>query len=190
MTRRTGVWLWRWRSNPLRRTSDVVEAWLLLAACVLAVAGGLLSAVLTSGVMQRSADRVRAESRPMAAELTAEATHGPARPSSAALVWGTVRWTDRDGTAHTGRARVPAAARPGNQVTVWTNGRGRLTSPPASAADATFQAALGGLWAGTAAVGAVLGGVKLVRGRLDRHRMAQWAEEWALVDSQWGRKTG
>ncbi|MEU2879366.1 hypothetical protein ABZ651_24505, partial [Streptomyces sp. NPDC007070] len=39
VTRRAGVRWWRWRRNPLRRTSDVVEAWLLLVAWTLAVLG-------------------------------------------------------------------------------------------------------------------------------------------------------
>ncbi|MET8244245.1 hypothetical protein ABZV31_07305 [Streptomyces sp. NPDC005202] len=190
MTRRAGVWLWRWRRNPLRRTSDVVEAWVLLVASVLAVLGGLLAGLLTAGAMQQSADRVRAQSRQVSAVLTQEPTHGTARPTSSALVWGTVRWTDPDGSTHTGRARVPAAATPDSRVTVWTDGHGKLTSQPASRADAAFQSALGGIWAGTATVGAVLGGAKLVRAGLDHRRMDQWAEEWARVDTRWGRKTG
>ncbi|MFE2508849.1 Rv1733c family protein [Streptomyces naganishii] len=190
VTRRAGVWLWRWRRNPLRRTSDVVEAWILLVAWVLAVSGGLVAGLLTAGAMQQSADRVRAQSRPVAAVLTQEATHGAARPTSSSLVWGTVRWTEPDGSAHTDRARVPATARPGTSVTVWTNGHGALTSPPASAADTAFQSVLGGLWAGTAAAGLVVGGSKLVRARLDHRRFEQWADEWARVDTRWGRKTG
>lgn len=190
MTRRPGVWLWRWRRNPLKRTSDVVEAWILLAAWTLAVVGGLLAGLLTAGAMQQNADRVRAQSHPVSALLTRDATHGAARPASGALVWGTVRWTDADGTAHTGRTRVPATATPGAHITVWTNGHGALTAQPASPADTAFQSFLGGLWAGTATVGLVIGGAKLLRARLDHRRFDQWAEEWARVDTRWGRKTG
>ncbi|MFK4148724.1 hypothetical protein [Streptomyces sp. NPDC004065] len=190
MTRRAGVWLWRWRRNPLRRTSDVVEAWIVLVAWVLAVAGGLVAGTLTAGAMQQSAERVRAQSRPVAAVLTEQAAHGAARPSSSALVWGTVRWTEPDGSTHTGRARVPATAPAGAPVTVWVNGRGALTAPPASPADTAFQSVLGGLWAGTAAVGLVVGGAKLARSQLDRRRFGQWDDEWARFDSRWGRKTG
>ena len=38
----TRAGLWRLRRNPLRRGSDLVEAWVLLVACVLAVVGGAL----------------------------------------------------------------------------------------------------------------------------------------------------
>ncbi|MYS43445.1 hypothetical protein GTY23_19820, partial [Streptomyces sp. SID5998] len=59
VTRRAGVRWWRWRRNPLRRTSDVVEAWILLVAWTLAVLGGLVAGLLTAGAVQQSADRVR-----------------------------------------------------------------------------------------------------------------------------------
>ncbi|MGV9343672.1 Rv1733c family protein [Streptomyces spiralis] len=190
VTRRAGVWLWRWRRSPLRRTSDVVEAWILLVAWALALAGGLLAGVLTASAMQQSAQRVREQSRPVSAVLTHEAAQGSARPTSSALAWGTVRWSEPDGSTHTDRARVPASATPGSHVTVWTNGHGMLTSPPASTADTAFQSGLGGLWAGAATAGLVIGGAKLIQSRLDRRRFDQWAEEWARVDTWWGRKTG
>jgi hypothetical protein len=184
------VWLWRWRRNPLRRTSDVVEAWILLVAWVLAVAGGVLAGVLTVGAMQQSAARARAHSRPVPAVLTQQAAQGAARSAGSTLMWGTVRWTDPDGAVHTGRTRVPVSATPGSHVTVWTNGQGALIPPPPSSADSAFQSALGGLWAGTATVGLVIGGAKLVRGRLDHRRFDQWDKEWARVDTPWGWKTG
>ncbi|MFF8594251.1 hypothetical protein ACF061_22910 [Streptomyces sp. NPDC015220] len=190
MTRRAGMWLWRWRRNPLRRTSDVVEAWILLVAWVLAVVGGLVAGLLTAGAMQQSAQRDRAQIHPVSAVLVRDPAPGAARPTGSALVWGMVRWTDPDGSVRTGRTRVPADAAPGAPVTVWTNGRGALTSPPPSPADTAFQTVLGGLWAGTATVGLVVGGAKLARNRLDRRRFDQWAEEWARVDTWWGRKTG
>ncbi|WP_344048622.1 Rv1733c family protein [Streptomyces thermoalcalitolerans] len=190
MTRRAGVRLWRWRRNPLRRTSDIVEAWILLVAWVLAVVGGVLTGVLTTGAMQRSADQVRSTTHERSAVLTREAPHGASGPANSALKWGTVRWTDPDGSVHTGRTRVPASAAPGTHVTVWTNGRGVLTSPPPSRADSTFQSVLGGLWAGAATVGVVVGGTKLARSRLERRRLDQWDEEWARVDTPWGWKTG
>ncbi|MFF9125586.1 hypothetical protein ACF09J_20170 [Streptomyces sp. NPDC014889] len=190
MTRRAGVRLWRWRRNPLRRTSDVVEAWILLVAWVLAVACGVLAGVLTAGAMQQAAERVRAGTRSVPAVVTQEATRGAVRPVGGALGWGTVRWTDANGSAHTSRTRVPVSATPGDHVTVWTNGQGTLVPPPASSADIAFQTTLAGLWAGTTSAGVVIGGAKLARTRLDRRRFAQWDDEWARVDTPWGWKTG
>ncbi|MER6982908.1 hypothetical protein ABT317_39585 [Streptomyces carpinensis] len=167
-----------------------MEAWILLVAWVLALAGGLLAGLVTAGAMQQSAQHVRERSRPVSAVLKPGTTQADARPTSGAVVWGTVRWSEPDGSTHTGRTRVPATATPGSHVTVWTDGHGTLMPPPASAADTAFQSVLGGLWAGTATVGLVIGGAKLVQSRLDRRRFDQWAEEWARVDTRWGRKTG
>lgn len=33
-------------------------------------------------------------------------------------------------------------------------------------------------------------GGRLVRGRMERRRMAQWDEDWQRVGPLWGRKTG
>lgn len=167
-----------------------MEAWILLFAWALALVGGLVAGLLTASAMQHSAERARAQSRPVSAVLTQEAARGSARSTSGSLSWGTVRWTEPNGSTHTDRARVPASATPGSHVTVWTNGHGRLTPPPASPTDAAFQSGLGGLWAGAATAGLVIGGAKLIQSRLDRRRFDQWAEEWARMDTHWGRKTG
>lgn len=37
------VRLWRWRRNPLRLRSDLVEAWIMLVTWVFALVGGLLA---------------------------------------------------------------------------------------------------------------------------------------------------
>lgn len=57
--RRTKKTLWRWRSNPLRRRDDVLEAWLVLAVWALIAVGGTLAGVLTA----RAADDVFAQQR-------------------------------------------------------------------------------------------------------------------------------
>jgi hypothetical protein len=152
--------------------------------------GGLVAGLLTVGAMEQSAARMRAQSHAVSAVVTREPAHGATRPAGGAQVWGTVHWTGRDGVPHTDRARVPVTAKPGSHVTVWTNGHGALTPPPPSSADVAFQSVLGGLWAGSATVGLVIGGAKLARNRLDHRRFDQWADEWARVDTRWGRKTG
>ncbi|MER7187064.1 3-deoxy-7-phosphoheptulonate synthase, partial [Streptomyces hyaluromycini] len=44
---RTRVRGWRWRQNPLRRKSDVVEAWIALAVAVLLGVAAPLAGALT-----------------------------------------------------------------------------------------------------------------------------------------------
>ena len=191
MTRRAGVWLWRWRRNPLRRRCDLVEAWVLLAAWIIALAGGLLAGLLTAGSMQESSDLARAEGRQVTAVLIRDPEHrATVHLEDGTLTWGTVRWTAADGSTHTGRTRVSATAHAGSRMTVWTDRHGALTPRPPSRTDAALQSALGGFWAGAATAGVVMGGAWLVRARLDHRRMDQWAEEWAQAATRWGRKTG
>ncbi|OIJ62754.1 hypothetical protein [Streptomyces mangrovisoli] len=190
MARRTGVWLWRWRRNPLRRRSDVVEGWIVAVACLLALAGAVFAGMLTAGAMEHSFDRARTESHAVSAVIAKDAAKRSAQSASGAVVWASVNWTDTHGTAHNGRVEVPAAAAPGSHVTVWTDAHGNLTAKPSSPGDAAIQSALGGVWSAAATIAVVFGLARIARARLDHRRMQQWAEEWATVGTRWGRKTG
>ncbi|MEW2267248.1 hypothetical protein ACGF5T_34870 [Streptomyces sp. NPDC047853] len=41
-------WLWRWRSNPLRRHDDVIEAWMVLVTWAVIVGGGAVAGLVTA----------------------------------------------------------------------------------------------------------------------------------------------
>jgi hypothetical protein len=190
-SRRGRVRMWRLRRNPLRRRGDVADAWILLAAWLIALAGSLITGLAAGSVVDHRLERQRAERRIVPAVLTVNA---PGRTSASAVddshVWATVRWTAPDGSARTGRTTVHPGARAGTPVTVWIDRRGRLTSEPLAPGDAAFQAAWTGTLVALAAAGAVLGGAQLVRVRLERQRLEQWDEEWARVDSPRGWRTG
>ncbi|MFG3203607.1 hypothetical protein [Streptomyces sp. NPDC048192] len=66
--RSTRVRGWRWRRNPLRRRSDVVDAWLLLAAWTVALVSGLVVGLLTADAVGHMTPRP-APSRPAATAL-------------------------------------------------------------------------------------------------------------------------
>ncbi|MEI5525467.1 hypothetical protein WB401_12950 [Streptomyces brasiliscabiei] len=170
---------------------DVVEAWVVLGAWVFAVAGGLLAGLGVTGAVERSLDRRRAERRAVSAVLIEDAAD---RKSAQAVdderVWGTVRWRAPDGAVRTGQARVSAESPAGTRVTVWTDRHGGLTSEPVTHQEAQAQAAMVGVVTAMGVGGIVLGGAWAVRGCLDRRRMARWDEEWARIDTPWGRKTG
>ncbi|MGW5658586.1 Rv1733c family protein [Streptomyces sp. NPDC003758] len=184
--------LWRWRRNPLRRTSDLVEAWVLLAAWVLTVVGGAAVGVMTAVVAERSFEGDRSERRAIAAELVTDAsnevsTHAGDRRRA----WAKVQWTAPDGkTRRTGRTKVPTGARAGSQVQVWTDAKGGLTSRPADPSEALVEATAVGVLATAATVGVVWVSTRAVRAVLDRRRMVQWAVEWELIHTRRGGKTG
>ncbi|MHC3467856.1 Rv1733c family protein [Streptomyces sp. 7R007] len=186
------VWLWRWRRNPLRRRADAVEAWVVLGAWVVTVLAGVLAGVAATRSVEHGLARERVEWRQVAARLvekapgTASAHSGNA---SGDRVWGRVRWTAPDGSAHTGQVRVRPGSAAGTTVGVWTDPQGRLVTKPASASQARLRASLiGGLVGVTAAAVPFVGG-RVLCGRLERRRMAQWDAEWARFGPLWGRKT-
>lgn len=186
-TGRSTARLWRWRSNPLRRRVDVVEAWIILAAWLCAVAGGLVAAWVTGSRADEGYDRMRAEHRPVAAVVVkaanSQATTGP---TSQRRVRATVRWTDADGHTHTGATRVKAGVSPGDRVGVWTNPQNHLTAEPPSPTSAMFQSAMVGLTAAGGTGVVVLIGLQGLKAGLGRHRMHLWADDWEQADRRWG----
>ncbi|WP_028800259.1 hypothetical protein [Streptomyces sp. 142MFCol3.1] len=183
------VLLWRWRRNPLRRRSDALEAWIMLAAWVLIVLSGVFAGLLTARTVERGLAVERAQWRSVAAQLTEDAVGTGATESASGLVWAKVRWTAPDGSAHTGQARVYAGTEAGTPVTVWTDRQGRLVTKPATASQAQTRSAMVGVLVGVSAAAVPFVGGRLARGRLERRRMDQWDQEWARIGPRWGRTT-
>ncbi|WP_406164726.1 hypothetical protein [Streptomyces sp. NBC_00996] len=102
----------------------------------------------------------------------------------------TVRWTAADGTARTGVARVDSANKAGSSTRVRLDERGRIVPEPATADEAELQSAVLGTAATVSASTAMILVGCLTCARLDRRRQEQRDTEWALTDSQWGRKAG
>ncbi len=185
------VRLWRWRSNPLRRRSDLVEAWLLLATLVLALLGGLFAGLAAAGAVGTALDDRRERSRPVQAVLVENARDAAPAPVSEdgdGGVWAKVRWTAPDGTARTGRAEVEPGSRAGTDVTVWNDDSGRLVSAPPEGAEAGFQIAMAGIMVSIGTGGLVLLGGWAVRSRLQRRVLAEWEAEWRQVEPTWRKR--
>jgi hypothetical protein len=199
-TKGTKVRLWRWRRNPLKRSSDVAEAWAVLAAGVLLAVGAPMVGVVTAVGVEEAAVRQSQELRTISAVL-AENAPAAARNvyidpnsdryigSNSDRVRATVRWTASDGSSRTGKALVPADRPAGTRTTVWLDGRGALHDPPASPGQAAELGVVIGSLAATGVCLLVVGGRRAVRFRLDRHREAQWEHEWAEVGAKWRHRT-
>ncbi|MEU5439877.1 Rv1733c family protein [Streptomyces griseofuscus] len=182
--------LWRWRSNPLRRHEDIVEAWVVLTVWVIVAFAGAVAGLVTA----RSAEHEFAEQRRHAvrAVLVAEAPHGvTADRQIDGRVRGSVRWAAPDGIPRSGQTLVDGGLKAGASVTVWQDDQGRLAlSQPTGRAEGHVEAALFGAAAALAVAAPVFGASAFARARLDRRRMARWDQEWDLVGPQWGPKTG
>ncbi|MEU9480214.1 hypothetical protein [Streptomyces sp. NPDC048191] len=182
--------LWRWRRSPLRRTSDLIEAWLLLVAWVVGVLGGATAGALAAAAADQGFEEDRSSRRQVVAVVLERAREaGPTHADVSTNASAPVRWTTPDGRIRTGRAAVPAHTPAGTRVRVWTSFRGDLASQPPGRSDAVLRSSLVGAGAAVAAGGAVWGSVRAVLALLGRHRMRQWALEWERADARRGGAT-
>ncbi|KUN05967.1 hypothetical protein AQI95_13600 [Streptomyces yokosukanensis] len=188
---RTRVRAWRWRRNPLRRHSDVVEAWTVLIVTVLlfvvvplvGVAAGLRAhthARTVAAAQRTERHQVRAVVVGDRTEPLSAVEGGRERPYRAE-----VRWTEPGRGTRTAWARVPAGTRTRDTVTVWLDTRGRSVTPPPGRSTVLQHAVTVGVCAagGTAAV--VLLGHAVERRIALRHRLAEWERAWARTGPRW-----
>jgi hypothetical protein len=189
-TKRVKVLGWRWRRNELRRHSDAVEAWIVLAAWAFATAGGAVAGVAGAQAVEAAQARSGAEHRPATAVLLGTVPRGAHAPATYDRVRANVRWTDAQGTVRTATADVKAGTAVGGTVAVWTDGHGHLVDEPASPAVAKARVVLAGSGVGLAGGLFVLAGGRLIRLRVERRATDRWGEEWERTGARWGRRTG
>ncbi|AVZ76728.1 hypothetical protein SLUN_35540 [Streptomyces lunaelactis] len=179
------VRLWRWRCNPLRRRSYVVEGWIILGlASVTFVAAPLVGAVACEAVRDARAHE-RHERHVTAATLEEDAAPAAAGATRAGAV---ARWAAPDGTARIGRVPVTGQPRRGARVDVWTDRHGAVTAAPVSAAAARIDAVLAGVAIAAFICLLALAGRRIVGWQLDRRRSELWACEWTRVGPRWDRR--
>ncbi|MFG3044390.1 hypothetical protein ACGFZR_05600 [Streptomyces sp. NPDC048241] len=187
----------RRRPNPLRRRSDVVEAWVValvvVLLCVVAPLAGTAAGLYTY-------DRARAHAEEQRAERHAVRAVVLGRPAAVPTVRGDrghayraeVRWAEAGPEPEQQKriavAPVPAGTRAGDTVTVWFDDRGRTVAPPPNDV-AVWQhtVAVGlGVAGGTAAI--VLLARAMERRVALRHRLAEWERAWARTGPRWTRR--
>ncbi|MEV7074738.1 hypothetical protein ACIQJT_26175 [Streptomyces sp. NPDC091972] len=185
-----GTWFWRWRSNPLRRRDDIVEAWIVLAVWTVMALGGTAAGLAATHTADEVFARQRAERFPVGAVLLTDESQrtSAVRPGSGRSL-GAVRWKAPDGSVRTDWTLVDTGLRAGSRVMLWQNGQGTLVTAPPSTREAAVEAGVVGALAGLALAGAVHAAGTLARWRLDRRRVEAWGREWDLVGPQWGRRT-
>ncbi|MFJ9012820.1 hypothetical protein [Streptomyces canus] len=182
---------WRWRSNPLRRRDDIVEAWIVLAVRVVVVVGGAVVGLATAHSTDEVFARQRAERHPVSAVLlkdVSKRTSTVRSPSGKSLA--KVRWTAPDGSLRTDSTLVHTGLEAGTHVVLWQNSHGSLVTAPPDVTKAGIEAGVLGTLAGLALAGAVRAVGAAVRRLLDGRRLSAWGREWDLMDPRWGHKTG
>jgi hypothetical protein len=191
---RTRVRGWRWRRNPLRRRSDVVEAWTVLAVTVLMVLGAPLVGAAVGWWAHDDARAVAAEQRAERHRVRAEVVgRVPDSPPTAQggreqSLRVSVRWKEAGGATKTVTARVPAGTAQGEKVDVWLDSRDRSVAPPPDETAVWQHTLATGACGAGVTVAVVLLGHSLVRAAAARNRLAEWERDWALTEPQWTRR--
>ncbi|MDC2954839.1 hypothetical protein PO587_10220 [Streptomyces gilvifuscus] len=191
---RTRLRGWRWRRNPLRRRSDVVETWTVLAVAVLLLVGAPLAGAVAGWWAHDHARAVAAENRAERHRVRAEVVGTP--PDRPATAPGgrdhsypvQVRWTDRAARPHTAQARVPAGTRRGDTVDVWFDSRERSVPPPPGDSQIWQHTVTIGTFAAGGAAAVVLLAHAVVRRVATRRRLAEWERAWARTEPQWTQR--
>ncbi|WP_030423396.1 hypothetical protein VM636_29170 [Streptomyces sp. SCSIO 75703] len=181
---------WRWRRSPLRRRVDTVEAWIVLLVWAVIAAGGTLAGLLTAHAADASFALQRAERQSVRAVLVADVPQSASPTQTAYRALVKVRWTAPDGTSRTGETLATSGLRAGSSIMLWQDRGGSLTGAPTDPANASVESALYGAGAAVAVAGLIYGTGALVRWRLDRRRLDEWAREWERVGPRWSRRTG
>ncbi|MFI7296608.1 hypothetical protein [Streptomyces sp. NPDC050121] len=179
------------RANPLRRTSDRVEAW-CSGLLLLVLALGLPAASVSAGLAayESTMRTVQAQSAERH-QITARVTSAfGAAPGSAADEKQKVKvsWIGRDGRRQIGTTYVPLATTAGSAVRIWVDRAETVQGPPMSADNATATGWLSGGMTAAGVYAAFVVGRKGVRLALNRRRYAQWDAEWHLVEPQWSAR--
>ncbi|MDX3866474.1 hypothetical protein ACKI1J_17320 [Streptomyces scabiei] len=186
------ILLWRWRRNPLRRRTDLAQAW---------IAVGLFLAVLaaTPAAMFLIGDTAYRHHKETARHQAATRHHTPAvlvhdaprhpEPGSyeakKTLYPATVRFTDPHGHIRTAKTDVAPALTAGSTVHVWVNAEGKITDPPLTTEQVRNRTMVYAVLAALAVplLGAAAYGH--ANRRLERHNLAQWDAAWADVAPRW-----
>ncbi|MER6031643.1 hypothetical protein [Streptomyces sp. NPDC001851] len=190
--------LWRWRRNPLCRTTDLAEAWLALVALMLIAVAAPVTGWLVGAAAQHSLQRAVREQQRTRHLVTATVVRdlGEVPPESdpdTTTARQTHRrvladWTAPDGSHRHGPALTDVKSPDtGDHFRLWTDPQGRITTRPLDSATATTHAVLAGTGAALLATGLVEAARRLAVWRMVRGRFARWDQAWDRAGPDWGK---
>lgn len=166
--------------NPLRRTSDRLEARLVLLAIVGYAPLAMLAASYASHWVYEAGVRAQhvVPARPVAAVvLTSVKSTKPV-----AKTWVPVRWTMGSRT-HTDTAPVSYGVPAGTTIRVWVDQRDRVTPPPPTTRQLDDQVLTAKVLAPLLMAQILVLSLLALRWYLNRQRFARWDSEWGLIDA-------
>jgi hypothetical protein len=173
--------LWRWRRNPLRRRTDLAQAWIALGLFVAVLAATPAAMVLVGDTAHRhykeTARHQIATRHDTPAVLVHDAPRHP-EPGSAeakkALYPVTVRFTDPRGHIGTAKTDVEPGLTAGSTIRIWIDAEGRITGTPLTTEQVRDRAMACAVLAAIAVPLLGLAAYTYANRRLERHNLAQW----------------
>jgi hypothetical protein len=179
--------------NPLRRRSDIIEAWLVPAAVVaFLMLAPLVAGLAAMGVRADNAGVQRVQqSWHHGQAVLLKAAPGPASSDHGGNTWtewAPARWT-ADGQQHTGEIPVPAGSTEGSRQTVWLDRAGHVMLPPMNPAEVSGTVDTAILLAVSVVAIVVAVSAGLIRWYLDQRRLATWEAAWIAVEPRWSHQS-
>jgi DNA-binding transcriptional regulator YdaS (Cro superfamily) len=179
--------------NPLRRSADRVETYLLAGLFLASAAATPFAVQAASHAAHEGAQHAqqaqRAARHQVPAVLAATAESGVSGYVLRADVAVDASWTSPAGAHRSGQVLAPADSPKGSAVLVWTDAAGDLTSPPLLDSQVTGQGQVAGI-AAVAGIGVLfLAEAAVVRHVLYRRRMVAWDADWRVTAQTWNHQS-
>ncbi|MEU5955501.1 hypothetical protein [Streptomyces sp. NPDC047525] len=184
--------LWRWRRNPLRRRTDLVQAWIAVGLFLAVLTATPAAVVLVGDAAHRHFEQSARHQADTRHRTTAVLVHDAPRhpePGSVeakkSLYPVAVRFTDRRGHTRTAEADVEPALTAGNTIPVWVSDEGELTGPPLTKEEVRDHTKGYAVLAAIAVPLAGAAAYACAHRRIERHNLAQWGAAWARTAPRW-----
>ncbi len=173
--------------NELRRTSDRIEAWCVIALIIAFVPLAVLSAACAVHWVH---DAVKEQRQSALRQVTAVLVHavpaGNPAVAGSGVFYARARWTVA-GSPHVGDVPAIPGSPAGTAVRIWVDAAGRIQQPPPTPGQVRAE-----VWLALVAapVGVALGlwlAWYALRCLLNRRRLVSWGKEWSSFERSWTR---
>lgn len=171
--------------NPLRRTSDRIEAWITVLLMVAFVPLAVLVTVQVGRWVYASGMRDQAARRVPAVALAPARVANP-EYGVPEMLWVPARWRIGDAT-RTGQAQVPYGTAKGARVRIWIGQDGHPITSPATPSQTRNQEIAAMVMSPLMLAEALTFAWGGLHWLLDRRRLAAWGTEWQSFDRQQAR---
>ncbi|GGX29099.1 Rv1733c family protein [Streptomyces lomondensis] len=184
--------LWLLRRHPLRRRTDLLQAWIGLGLLLAVPAVTPAAVILAGDAAHRHYTRTARHQALTRYETSAILLHDaprhpePGSPEAKKTLYPVkVRFTDPAGRIHTAETDVQPRLAAGSTVRVWAGADGSITDPPLTAEQVRNRSIASAVLAALAVPVTAVIGYGAARHVLQRRNLAGWDADWARTAPRW-----